>query len=154
MGGRVLELETDRITQQGIRAWIQRGSKQTARKIVDVLLEDGRMPIEKIGKVTGVSLESIIKLDLERKGISDIKEGCVLEFDSSQLATQEFMQGFMHGYEKAFLQGFRQGKEEKACQIAKRLLEDGRLSAEEISEVTGLSLEKVTQLSPEDKKNF
>lgn len=64
------------------------------------------------------------------------------------------MQGFMHGYEKAFLQGFRQGKEEKACQIAKRLLEDGRLSAEEISEVTGLSLEKVTQLSPEDKKNF
>ena len=67
MGGRVLELETDRITQQGIRAWIQRGSKQTARKIVDVLLEDGRMPIEKIGKVTGVSLESIIKLDLERR---------------------------------------------------------------------------------------
>lgn len=62
-----MELETDRITQQGIRAWIQRGSKQTARKIVDVLLEDGRMPIEKIGKVTGVSLESIIKLDLERR---------------------------------------------------------------------------------------
>lgn len=48
----------------------------------------------------------------------------------------------------------QQGKEEKACQIAKLLLEDGRLSAEEISEVTGLSLEKVMQLSPEDKKNF
>lgn len=140
-----MELETDRITQQGIRAWIQRGSKQTARKIVDVLLEDGRMPIEKIGKVTGVSLESIIKLDLERRGISGIKEGFVLEFDSSQQTTQEFMQGFMQGYEKAFMQGVQQGREESARQIAKRLLEDGRLSAEEISEATGLSLIKVKQ---------
>ena len=67
MGGRVLELETDRITQQGIRAWIQRGSKQTARKIVDVLLEDGRMPIEKIGKVTGVSVIRQIKRCLFRQ---------------------------------------------------------------------------------------
>ena len=56
--------------------------------------------------------------------------------------------------ERWIQQGINQGKEENACQIAKRLLEDGRLSAEEISEVTGLSLEKVTQLSPEDKKNF
>lgn len=56
--------------------------------------------------------------------------------------------------ERLIQQGINQGKEENACQTARLLLEDGRLSAEEISEVTGLSLEKVMQLSPEDKKNF
>lgn len=65
--------------------------------------------------------------------------GRVLELPSERLIQQGIQQGI------------NQGKEENACQIAKRLLKDGRLSAEEISKVTGLSLEKITQLRTEKK---
>jgi len=63
--------------------------------------------------------------------------GRVLELPSERLIQQEIQQGI------------NQGKEENACQTARLLLEDGRMSAEEISEVTGLSLEKVMQLRTE-----
>lgn len=63
--------------------------------------------------------------------------GRVLELPSERLIQQGIQQGI------------NQGKEENACQTAKLLLKTGKLSVEEIAEVTGLSLEKITQLRTE-----
>lgn len=72
-----------------------------------------------------------------KKGIGEVMGGRVLELPSERLIQQGIQQGI------------NQGKEENACQTARLLLEDGRMSIEEIARFTGLSLEKVMQLRTE-----
>ena len=113
--------------------------REIEKRLEESLLDDGKERVYRdlIDLIIRIADYIFRETETTKKGIGEVMGGRVLELPSERLIQQGIQQGI------------NQGKEENACQIAKRLLEDGRLSVEEISEVTGLSLEKITQLRTE-----
>ena len=61
MGGNVLELESDRLIQQGVT----RGEEQQALKSARLMLIDGKLSLEEISRFSGLEQERIKQLKKE-----------------------------------------------------------------------------------------
>lgn len=77
-----------------------------------------------------------------KKGIGDVMGGNVLELESDRL--------IQRGYEQGIEQGLTRGEELQALKTARLMLEDGKLSLEEISRFSGLAPERIEQLKREE----
>ena len=62
MGGNVLELESDRLIQQGVT----RGEEQQALKSARLMLIDGKLSLEEISRFSGLEQERIKQLKKKR----------------------------------------------------------------------------------------
>ena len=63
MGGRVLELPSERLIQQGIEL----GEEKQSYRIARAMLEDGELSLEKISCLTGLNMEELEKIQGEEK---------------------------------------------------------------------------------------
>ena len=63
MGGRVLELPSERLIQQGIEL----GEEKQSYRIARAMLEDGEFSLEKISCLTGLNMEELEKIQEEEK---------------------------------------------------------------------------------------
>lgn len=63
MGGRVLELPSERLIQQGIEL----GEEKQSYRIARAMLEDGELSLEKISCLTGLNMEELEKIQEEEK---------------------------------------------------------------------------------------
>lgn len=59
MGGKVLELESDKLIKKGV----QQGQRETAVR----MLQTGRYTIEEIAEISGLSFEGVNELKAEKK---------------------------------------------------------------------------------------
>ena len=83
------------------------------------------------------------KTETIRKGVGEIMGGRVLELPSERLIQQ--------GIEKGIEQGIELGEEKQSYRIARAMLEDGELSLEKISCLTGLNMEEPEKIQGEEK---
>ena len=67
MGGRVLELPSERLIQQGIEQGIELGEEKQSYRIARAMLEDGELSLEKISCLTGLNMEELEKIQEEEK---------------------------------------------------------------------------------------
>lgn len=67
MGGRVLELPSERLIQQGIEQGIELGEEKQSYRIARAMLEDGEFSLEKISCLTGLNMEELEKIQGEEK---------------------------------------------------------------------------------------
>lgn len=67
MGGRVLELPSERLIQQGIEQGIELGEEKQSYRIARAMLEDGELSLEKISCLTGLNMEELEKIQGEEK---------------------------------------------------------------------------------------
>ena len=67
MGGRVLELPSERLIQQGIEQGIELGEEKQSYRIARAMLEDGEFSLEKISCLTGLNMEELEKIQEEEK---------------------------------------------------------------------------------------
>jgi len=81
-----------------------------------------------------------------QNGIKEIEE--VKDMLSTSLKKRDkmqFQQGVQQGHEKGIQEGIQKGIQKKAADTAKALLKEN-MSANKISEITGLSLEEIKKL--------
>ena len=109
--------------------------REIEKRLEESLLDHGKERVYRdlIDLIIRIADYIFRETETTKKGIGEVMGGRVLELPSERLIQQ----------------GINQGKEENACQTARLLLEDGRMSIEEIARFTGLSLEKVMQLRTE-----
>ena len=109
--------------------------REIEKRLEESLLDHGKERVYRdlIDLIIRIADYIFRETETTKKGIGEVMGGRVLELPSERLIQQ----------------GINQGKEENACQTAKLLLKTGKLSVEEIAEVTGVSLEKITQLRTE-----
>lgn len=65
MGGNVLELESDRLIQQGIERGFAQGEEQHSLRTARLMLEDGKLSLAEIAHFSGLDLERIEQLKRE-----------------------------------------------------------------------------------------
>ena len=67
MGGRVLELPSERLIQKGIEQGIELGEEKQSYRIARAMLEDGELSLEKISCLTGLNMGELEKIQGEEK---------------------------------------------------------------------------------------
>ena len=67
MGGRVLELPSERLIQKGIEQGIELGEEKQSYRIARAMLEDGELSLEKISCLTGLNMGELEKIQEEEK---------------------------------------------------------------------------------------
>ncbi|MCM1399822.1 MAG: hypothetical protein NC225_10130, partial [Clostridium sp.] len=65
---------------------------------------------------------------------------------------EKYEEGFEQGIEQGLEQGIAQGAEQEKMQLAIKMLKNGDLSVEKISEYSGLAIEQITRLKAEISK--
>lgn len=83
------------------------------------------------------------KTETIRKGVGEIMGGRVLELPSERLIQK--------GIEQGIEQGIELGEEKQSYRIARAMLEDGELSLEKISCLTGLNMGELEKIQGEEK---
>ena len=106
-----------------------------ASSIANVLLSSEKRPDEKkeiLNKDFDIPMS--VKMSKEVQTMCNLGEG---------LYEQAYEKAYEEAYEKAYVSADK----ERAVAIAKKMLERGKYAIEEIAEDTGLTIEKIEQLS-------
>ncbi len=86
-----------------------------------------------------------------QKGIGDIMGGALIETEARTILNQGIQKGIQKGIKQGIKQGIEQGKNQGIHETKKenalKMLKRGKLTIEEISEDSGLTIEEVKQLA-------